>query len=355
MAGPAQTPATPNQVTTDLSPSKGGRFSSAFPLWDGTGRVLVSWDICRLAEPDPADPTATIFVPCTDDKLAATNPAPVVAPPLYGIWMYDPQTQTQLPIVTGEEGVLIGEVVAAQPRANPQSIPDKIAGVDFDDNLVAEGVGILNIRSVYDVDGVAYCEHRQRRRSRGNTGREPPGALPARRESRGDSGSRRRRHQEHGVRPQHPAGHARDPGLRADRARWLGARESARERGARGQRARRERPAHHRAASELAAGYPGPGAEVQRLPRRQSGLSHGRSDAFNAAYAGAPSTGVPFPNTVSMFSPDVGETMAETRTRVSCQTDCAALTPSVDVVYDDVWTDSAWPSRVALFRIATRI
>ncbi len=153
MAGPAQTPATPNQVRTDLPPSQGGRFSSAFPLWDGTGRVLVSWEICRLAEPDPTDPTAQLFVPCTDARLAAANP--VVAPPLYGIWMYDPQTQTQLPIVTGEEGVLIGDVVAAQPRATPQSIPDKVAGVDFDADLVAQGVGILNIRSVYDVDGVA--------------------------------------------------------------------------------------------------------------------------------------------------------------------------------------------------------
>src|SRR5690606_24981056 len=45
MPGPAQVSATPNQVRTDLAPSPGGRFSSAFPLWDGTGRVLVSWSI----------------------------------------------------------------------------------------------------------------------------------------------------------------------------------------------------------------------------------------------------------------------------------------------------------------------
>ena len=56
MAGPAQTAATPNQVRTDLEPSPGGRFSSAFPLWDGTGRVLTTWAICRLEEPDPANP-----------------------------------------------------------------------------------------------------------------------------------------------------------------------------------------------------------------------------------------------------------------------------------------------------------
>jgi hypothetical protein len=72
-----------------------------------------------------------------------------------------------------------------------------------------------------------------------------------------------------------------------------------------------------------------------------SNLSHGRSASFNAAYAGAPSTGVPFPNTVSTFSPDAGDTMAEVRTRVSCQTDCAALEPSLDIVYADVWTDPA--------------
>jgi hypothetical protein len=72
-----------------------------------------------------------------------------------------------------------------------------------------------------------------------------------------------------------------------------------------------------------------------------SNLSHGRSTAFNAAYAGAPSTGMAFPGSVSTYSPDAGETMAETRTRVSCQTDCAALEPSVDVLYTDVWTDPA--------------
>ena len=76
MAGPAQTAATPNQVRTDLAPSPGGRFSSAFPLWDGTGRVLTTWSICRLEEPDPArstDPTAVIYRPCTPERLAATG------------------------------------------------------------------------------------------------------------------------------------------------------------------------------------------------------------------------------------------------------------------------------------------
>jgi hypothetical protein len=58
---------------------------------------------------------------------------------------------------------------------------------------------------------------------------------------------------------------------------------------------------------------------------------------------------VPFPNTVATFSPDAGETMAEARTRVSCQTDCAALEPSVDIVFDDVWTNPAAATPAASF------
>ena len=44
LAGPAQTPATPNQVSTIPGLSSGGRFNSAYPLWDGTNRILVSWE-----------------------------------------------------------------------------------------------------------------------------------------------------------------------------------------------------------------------------------------------------------------------------------------------------------------------
>jgi hypothetical protein len=69
--------------------------------------------------------------------------------------MYDPVSRTQQPIVIGEEGVLIGDVVAAQPRKAPANIADQIPGVDVNASLYNEGVGILNIRSVYDVDGVA--------------------------------------------------------------------------------------------------------------------------------------------------------------------------------------------------------
>src|SRR5687768_14510710 len=341
MQGPAQTAATPTQVRTDLVPSAGGRFSSAFPLWDGTGRVLTTWSICRLSEPDPADPTQQRFVPCTPERLAATNPAPVVAPPLYGVWMYDPTTQTQQPIVVGEEGVLVSDIVAAQPRRNPAFIPDNVPGVDFDTDLVNEGAGILNIRSVYDIDGAASVNipavadsvitpaaNRPARFLRV----EKAVAIPDEDTVDLDDTAfgpniQQGMREVIGYAPIEPDGSVRIK-VPANVALAVSVLD------ANGRRI----TARHQNWLQV---IPGQELTCNGCHAPASGLSHGRSTAFNAAYAGAPSTGLAFPGSVGTFSPDAGETMAETRTRVSCQTDCAALEPSVDVLYTDVWTDPA--------------
>jgi hypothetical protein len=55
--------------------------------------------------------------------------------------------------------------------------------------------------------------------------------------------------------------------------------------------------------------------------------------------AGATTTGLPFPNTNPAFFADFGETMAQVRARISCQTGCAALQPATAINYEDVWTD----------------
>src|SRR5205823_1139570 len=83
--GPAQLPATQNNVLTIPGPSPGGRFTSAYPLQDGTGRILVSWTQCRLLDTTTTPPT---ILPCTSANLNVANP--VVAPPLYSVWMFDP-------------------------------------------------------------------------------------------------------------------------------------------------------------------------------------------------------------------------------------------------------------------------
>ena len=123
LSGPGTGAATGNKVTTDSPISPGGRFSSAYPLHDGTDRLLVSWSACRLLE-------NTRIVPCTPDRLS--DPDAQAAPPLYGIFMYDRETDTQLPIVTPREGIMYTDVVAAQSRDLPPILFDKVAGAGLD-------------------------------------------------------------------------------------------------------------------------------------------------------------------------------------------------------------------------------
>lgn len=121
--------------------SPGGRFTSAFPLWDGTGRILVTWSECRLQ-----DATGTIM-PCTTANLADTTLTE--APPLYSAWMFDPSNNTFLPITTPTEGVFVNDIVSLEPRpSTPAYIPDSYTTTTSPD-------GILDIRSVYDWDGAA--------------------------------------------------------------------------------------------------------------------------------------------------------------------------------------------------------
>ena len=74
--------------------------------------------------------------------------------PLYGIFLYDMATDTQLPVVVPQEGVTFTDVVATAPRPLPAIVFDKQPGIELDQQWVDEGVGVLNIRSVYDIDGV---------------------------------------------------------------------------------------------------------------------------------------------------------------------------------------------------------
>ncbi len=63
------------------------------------------------------------------------------------------------------EGVMVTEAIAAQPRVPlPAVIIDKRAPADLDADLVAEGAGLLSIRSVYDIMGQDQARLDQRRR-----------------------------------------------------------------------------------------------------------------------------------------------------------------------------------------------
>lgn len=326
LTGPAQTSSTANAVRTDTLPSQGGRFGSFFPLWDGTNRAIVTWTQCRLLENSQ-------IVPCTDARLAAPNPVP--APPLYGIYIYDMDNNTQVPVVRPVEGIAYTDVVAARPQGRPPVLLDQT----LDATLVADNVGILHIKSVYDVDGtdtaapnitaladpaLTTADQRPARFLRlvkavgipDNDIKNVPGTAYGRNSSQ-------LMREILGYAPIEPDGSvkvkvpANVPFIISilDKN---GRRTSAR----------------HQNWLQL---RPGETRTCNGCHNHANGLPHGRRNAEAPSInQGAPATGVPFTNTVNTFFADFGETMAETRTRV----DPTALTPSVDVIYDDVWTDA---------------
>jgi hypothetical protein len=371
--GPAQSRLVVNDVRTIAGPSPGGRYSSVFPLWDGTNRLLVSWTLCRVID-------QTRIVPCTSSALSQPNVQ--TAPPLYGVFIYDPAQNTQLPIVAPVEGVMFTDVVALQPRTPPPAaLPDAVAGIDYSAALATEGVGILNIRSVYDYDGCdrsdssAGCaspptgtalagavaggirtlrdptlSQASRRPARflriekavGLPDREVLDQLPAYAFGVAGGGFGMREllgyvpiEPDGSVRVKVPANVALDISVLDANGRRISSR--------------------HRNWLQVRTGevLTCNGCHVQTNgTAAQPSTSHGRIGLFPSANPGAPSTGQPFPGTALRIAdttgalvatavrPDAGETMAEYRARsqLACTARPCAMTPSMNVLFDDVWT-----------------
>ncbi len=339
LAGPAQISAVINDVRTDGELSPGGTFGAAFPLLDGTDRLFVSWSQCRLLENNQV-------VPCTPARLA--DPNAVAAPPAYGIWMYDLSEDTQLPIVAPQDGVVYSEVVAAQPRATPPIILDLEASGFADAVLLADEAGLLNIRSVYDLDGMDTAvpdiatmanptvlspdqSPRMFLRITKAVGIPDEDVLDFDNSAFGASNVMR---EIIGYLPIQPDGSvlAKVPANVPFQISLLDG------------RGQRRGPRHN----NWLQVRPGEELSCNGCHDPASGLSHGRSDAFDSVYAGSQNPTLPFPGANPALFSEFGETMAEARARINCPTnDCADITPSVDVKFVDVWTDPAVPANVA--------
>jgi hypothetical protein len=372
LAGPAQEDATINEVSTVAgAPSKGGRYSSVYPILDGTGRLLVSWSQCRLLEilVDDGDPATDDFniVPCTDDRLAnlfvqpdPANPvAPtpgtfVVAAPLYGIWMYDPRDDTQLPVVAGEEGFIFTEVVAADPKIAPPVILDGINNFALDPTLadVGSDVAVLNIRSVYDFEGIDRFDIE----AMADPTLTPAALRPARflrvekAVSIPDDDLVNLDNTDFGVSTQQ--------GMREIVANIMVEPDgsvitkvpanvalaiSVLDENGKRITSRHQSWISLRPGQELKCNgcHSRNAVYVDPVTLEESPISHGRYDAFDSAYAGAPVGALKFPGTLdAWFIGEPGETMAEVRARITCASGgCSSIEPSMDVVYQDVWTE----------------
>ncbi|WP_323846368.1 hypothetical protein [Microbulbifer magnicolonia] len=324
------------EVVTDGSLSPHGLFASAWPFYDGTSRLLVSWSECRVLEAETDLPR-----PCTEEWLNQEEVAP--ADPLYGLWIYDYQQGTQLPIVTADEGEMISEGVTLEPRTQPAYIPAPVPGVDLDDKLVQEGAGILDIRSVYDFDGAdilageggagipsladpaaTSAELRPARYLRvvKAAGIPDDDTLDFDRSAFG-------RNRAHGMReilgytPIQPDGSVRVR-LPADMPLAISVVDAD----------GRRIVGRHRSWLQLRAG------EVRTCNGCHTGDSevpHGRPDKEPApAWGGSSTSGIPFPNTEPALVAEMGETMAQLLARIAGEAGLEG-----DINFSDLWTDPA--------------
>jgi hypothetical protein len=319
--------------TRDGAISRGGEFSSAFPLFDGSDRLLVSWSQCRLI-----DPATQANAPCTDALITAGAEA---ADPLYGLWIYDTRDGTQLPVKIPEEGLMYTDAVVLAPR----SVPSAWSPENVDPELVKEVVGVLHIRSVYDRDGLDAA----------------PGGLAAISDpARTPTDNRERRFLRIVKNVPIPDDDVRDfdnsafgvtagQGMR-DILGYVALEPDGSAKfkvpadvpfmvdlvDARGKRVGQR----HQNWLQL---RPGEFRECTGCHTADSELAHGRRDAEAASINPGAVGGVPFPNTllrdqngIPQANPTFGESMAEYYARIY-----GPRTPSMDVIFTDEWTNPA--------------
>lgn len=345
LMGPAQEFLIPDVLSLDEDqPVLAGRYTSFAPLFDGTNRMVAAWSQCRLVD-EVTDPLEPLIAPCTDEYL--NDPNFVEADPLYGIWMFDADEATQLPIVTAEEGEIFPEVVIMEPRVLPPVLLDGVAGIDLDADLVGESVGVVHIRNVYDFDGASTVNNAALA--------DPVVAQAADRPARfvrivkavsmpdddlvdldgtafGRSQAQLMR-EVLGYAPVEPDGSVALK-VPANVAFWLEILDAD----------GRRIPAFARHQNWLQL-RPGEVLECNGCHTPTSEVPHGRLLAeAPSSNPGAPADGSPFPNTEPALFANAGETMAEVWMRIN-----GARTPSVNLVYDDEWTDPVVRAKDASF------
>ncbi len=343
--GTGQMSATTLGVTTDANmPSLGGRFASVYPLYDGTNRMLVSWSPCLVVD-TTVTPNATHV--CTADNTSGANVT--LAPPQYTLWIYDLNAGTLGPVLSADPGMMVIEPVILQARTPaPTFIRDAIPTDGPAKALYDAGVGVLNISSVYDVDGTdtatpsiaavsdpsqtAY-NARPYRFLRVQKAVEIPGEK-IRKLSNSDFGPANMGMREIlGYAPIQPDGSvsiqvtANVPftidvvDINAKRVTAL---------------------ARHTSWISL---LPGETKNCNGCHSTANKTSHGREGLTVAVNQGPPIAGQPFPNTNPTLTTQPAETMAQTLARITCVngSTCSQLLTS-DVLYTPIWTTGTTPA-----------
>jgi hypothetical protein len=350
-AGTAQTSATTLGVTTDANkPSLGGRFASVFPLYDGTNRMLVSWSPCLVLDATVTPNTTNL---CTAANTSGANVT--LAPPQYTLWIYDLDKGTLSPVLSAEVGTMVVEPVILQPRKPaPVTLVDPAPAPGQAATMATAGVGLLDISSVYDVDGVdtatpniagvsdpgqAPFYSRPYRFIRIVKSVEIPGKTVRKinNSAFGPAGMGMREilgyapiQPDGSVQIQVPANVPFTIDIVDGNAKRI--------------------TAQHTSWLQL---VPGETKTCNGCHTTVNNTSHGRAGLTAAVNPGAPATGSPFPNTNPAIAlTNAGATMAQTLSLSTCTADGktpnGATTPcsqilSSDVIYDGIWTVNTTP------------
>ncbi|MBA4175562.1 MAG: hypothetical protein C0505_03235 [Leptothrix sp. (in: Bacteria)] len=155
---------TNNALTDGRALALAGRATTPYPLWDGSDRVLVAWRPCQVTRNGAVVPCSTL----TDDEkamLADTNRPMSVratdsvrdnAPAAYAVYMFDPNKQTWLVVAAPPSGFMYTDPIALQPRSEPNVVEP----TTVDAALAAQDMALIEVRSVYDTDGLQRMAER---------------------------------------------------------------------------------------------------------------------------------------------------------------------------------------------------
>ncbi len=138
--------------------SEFGRISAPYPLWDGTNRVLVAYRPCEVTRNGVVVPCVTLTdaerAMLADDTMSraqqALQPVQDNAPAVYSIYMVDPAKQTFLIVASPPPGFMYTDPVAIQARPEPNASQPTVV----DEALKAQNLALIEVRSVYDTDGL---------------------------------------------------------------------------------------------------------------------------------------------------------------------------------------------------------
>lgn len=138
--------------------SEFGRVSTPYPLWDGTDRILVAYRPCEVTRNGNVVPCVTLTsaerAQLTDsNRTMAARAADAVqdnAPAAYGIYMFDPRDNTWLNVAAPPPGFMYTDPIPLQARTEPNATQP----TTVDPTLAQQDMALIEVRSVYDTDGL---------------------------------------------------------------------------------------------------------------------------------------------------------------------------------------------------------